>query len=72
MVINSVSEQIQEKLLKANDVAEILNISRALSYRLLKNGDIPTVRIRGTVRVMPTDLEEYIQKCRNYSSIESF
>ena len=72
MVINSVSEQTQERLLEANDVAEILNISRALSYQLLKNGDIPTVRIRGALRIMPTDLEEYIQKCRNGSSIESF
>jgi len=72
MVIHSVSKQAQEKLLKANDVAEILNISRALSYRLLKNGDIPTVRIRGTVRVMPEDLEEYIQKCRNTSSLAGF
>ena len=72
MTISSVSKQDQEKLLKANDVAELLNISRALSYRLLKTGDIPTVRIRGAVRVMPTDLEEYIQKCRNSLSTESF
>jgi len=54
-----------EKLLKAVDVAEILNISRALSYRLLQQGDIPTVRINSAVRVRPMDLERFIQKCRS-------
>jgi excisionase family DNA binding protein len=57
-----------EKLLKAVDVAEILNISRALSYQLLQNGDIPTVRINRAVRVRPTDLEGYIRKRLNRST----
>jgi len=57
-----------EKLLKAVDVAEILNISRALSYQLLQNGDIPTVRINRAVRVRPTDLEGYIRKRLNKST----
>lgn len=54
-----------EKLLKAVDVAEILNISKALSYRLLQQGDIPAVRINSAVRVRPMDLERFIQKCRS-------
>ena len=54
-----------EQLLKAVDVAEILNISRALSYRLLQQGEIPVVKIRSAVRVRPTDLEGYIQKRLN-------
>jgi len=57
-----------EKLLKAVDVAEILNISRALSYQLLQNGDIPTVRINRAVRVRPKDLEGYIRKRLNRSN----
>ena len=61
------SENI-EKLLKAVDVAEILNVSRALSYQLLQNGDIPTVRINRAVRVRPMDLEDYIQKRLNRSA----
>ena len=51
-----------ERLLKADDVSRILNISRALAYRLLKQGEIPTVRINHAVRVKPADLEEYIQR----------
>lgn len=51
-----------QKLLKATEVAVILNISRAMSYRLLENGEIPSVRIYKAVRVKPNDLFEYIQR----------
>ena len=53
-----------ETLLKATDIAKILNISRALAYRLLQKGDIPVIRIKNAVRVKPSDLESYIAKCR--------
>ena len=51
-------------LLKASDVARKLNISRSMAYQLMKWGEIPTVKIRRSVRVLPTDLDEYIYKCR--------
>ena len=51
----------QEKLLKAFDVAEILNVSRALAYRLMQRGKIRTVFIEGARRVRPEDLREYIE-----------
>jgi len=53
-----------QRLLKAAEVARILNISRALSYRLLETGELPTVRIRKAVRVKPQDLFEYIDRQR--------
>ena len=68
MVIRSVPDQAQERLLKAVEVAEVLNISRALTYQLLKCGDIPSIRIRSAIRVLPKDLEKYIQECRICSS----
>lgn len=49
-------------LLQANDVARILNISRSLAYRILKQGEIPTIRIGTAVRVRESDLIAYIQK----------
>ncbi len=52
-----------EKLLKATDVAEKLNISRAFAYRLMKQGDIPAVQIKGARRVRPSDLEKFITEC---------
>ena len=54
-----------EQLLKASDIARILNISKALAYRLIQRGVIPSVRINHAVRIMPSDLEEYINHCRN-------
>jgi excisionase family DNA binding protein len=52
------------RLLKATDIARILNISKALAYRLLQQGEIPAIRINNTVRVKPSDLEDYINRCR--------
>jgi excisionase family DNA binding protein len=53
------------QLLKATDVAMRLNISRSLAYQLMQSGDIPTVRISRSVRVLESDLEEFIQRCRS-------
>ena len=51
------------RLLKADEVAAILNISRSLTYRLFQEGKIPTIKINKTIRVKPNDLTTYIQKC---------
>jgi excisionase family DNA binding protein len=48
------------RLLKSDEVAQILQISRSMAYALMKRGDIPTVRIGTSVRVRPEDLEKYI------------
>jgi excisionase family DNA binding protein len=52
------------KLLKVNDVASKLNISRAFAYRLLETRQIPSVRIGTAVRVRIQDLEAYIEANR--------
>lgn len=49
-----------DPLLKAEQVAERLRISRALAYRLMQTGEIPTVRFSRTVRVSEADLEAFI------------
>jgi excisionase family DNA binding protein len=54
------SMQVSEKLLRATEVAEILNISPAMAYRLMQVGDIPTVQIGTARRVQPTDLQTFI------------
>ena len=51
---------MSEKLYRGSDVANILNISRALAYRLLAERTIPSVRFGRTVRVRPEDLEKFI------------
>ena len=59
-MINRIADN-QLRLLRADDVAEILNISLALAYRLMQLGEIRCVRIGTAVRVRPEDLDAYIQ-----------
>ena len=58
------------QLLKAGDVARILNISQSLVYRLLQRGKIPSIRINQSVRVDPEDLQQFIET--NRSENETF
>jgi excisionase family DNA binding protein len=64
--VNETITTIQEanRLLKAVEVAKILNISRSLAYRLLNEGQIPVIRISQAVRVHPRDLQQYIEENR--------
>jgi predicted DNA-binding transcriptional regulator AlpA len=50
-----------DNLLRADQVAERLNIRGALAYHLMKTGQIPTIRFIGSARVQETDLEDFIQ-----------
>ena len=52
--------KLPERLLKATEVAEILSISRAFAYQLMKQGKIRTVVIKGARRVRPEDLKIFI------------
>lgn len=58
--VNS-SQTDSPKLLKASDVANRLNVSRSLAYRLLQDGSIPAVRIGTALRVRPQELEAFIE-----------
>ena len=53
---------MEERLLKPAEIAEILQVSRALAYSLLQRGEIPAVRIGTVVRVRRIDLEQYINE----------
>ncbi len=50
-----------EKLLKASEVAKILNISRSLVYSLIQTGKIAHVRINQVVRIHQDDLIKFIE-----------
>jgi excisionase family DNA binding protein len=47
-------------LITAIEMAKILKISKALSYRMLAEGAIPSVRFGKTVRIKPEDLQKFI------------
>jgi excisionase family DNA binding protein len=51
-------------LLSPLDVARRLGISRATAYRLLADGDLPAVRVRGQYRVEREELERFLEEHR--------
>jgi len=53
-------DTILDSLLKATEVAEILNISKSMAYRLMQTREIPSVSIGNAKRVRPVDLHNYI------------
>ncbi len=61
-----------QRFLQLSDVAEILNISAAQTYALVRSGDLPAIKVggRGQWRVEAQVLEEYIQ--RMYAETREF
>ncbi|HEX5995420.1 MAG TPA: helix-turn-helix domain-containing protein [Jiangellales bacterium] len=56
--------QVSPRFLQLSDVAEVLNISAAQAYALVRRGDLPAIKIggRGQWRVEASALEDYIQR----------
>ncbi|MBK8469069.1 MAG: helix-turn-helix domain-containing protein [Candidatus Phosphoribacter sp.] len=52
------------RFLQLADVAEVLNISAAQAYALVRSGDLPAIKVggRGQWRVESEQLETYIQR----------
>jgi excisionase family DNA binding protein len=51
-----------DKLLKAQEVANVLQISRSLAYQMMRRGEIPTIQVGRAVRVRRQDLDTFILK----------
>ncbi len=60
------------RFLTLADIAEVLNISAAQAYALVRGGDLRAIKIggRGQWRVEETELESYIN--RMYAQTEDF
>ena len=60
------------RFLQLADVADVLNISASQTYALVRNGELPAIKIggRGQWRVESTALEDYIQ--RMYAETRAF
>jgi excisionase family DNA binding protein len=50
------------RLLKADEVAELLNIGRSFAYLLIHTSQIPIIRLGRACRVRPQNLADYIEK----------
>ena len=55
------------KFLKCSQIANVLNISAAAVYRLVREGQLPSVRFNKTVRVKSEDFDAFLR--RNYSDL---
>ena len=56
-----------DRLLKAGEVAGILNVSKSLVYQLMRQGELQTVKIGATRRVRPQDLKVLIEDNLSHS-----
>lgn len=63
---------MDKRFLQLSDVAEVLNISASQAYALVRNGDLPAIKVggRGQWRVEAAELENYIARC--YEQTRSF
>lgn len=61
-----------QRFLQLSDVAEVLNISASQAYALVRNGDLPAIKVggRGQWRVEHSKLEDYIT--RAYAETAAF
>lgn len=61
-----------QRFIQLSDVSEILDISSAQAYALVRSGELPAIKVggRGQWRVEATELENYIQ--RMYSETKTF
>ncbi len=50
-------------LLRPEEVAEALAVSKVTVYRLARSGELASVRIRGQFRFRPEALEDYLARC---------
>jgi excisionase family DNA binding protein len=53
-------ELIERRLLRIEDVADRLTVSRSMAWKLVAGGELRSVRIGRAVRVRPADLEAYL------------
>ncbi len=53
-----------QRMLSVRDVAELLNVSESLVYKLVKTRQLKAVEVGGLLRFWPEEVEEYAQSRR--------
>lgn len=52
-----------EKLMTKSEICEMLQISERTLERIIADGDLPALRIRGQLRFLREDLLRYLARC---------
>ena len=55
-------------LLTYQETADRLRITVRTLYRIIDDGDLPPIKIRGSLRISVADLEAYLQRQRKGTS----
>lgn len=55
---------MMEKLMSKSEVCQLLGISLSTLDRIVLDGTLPAFRVRGQVRFKPSDLDAYLERCR--------
>jgi excisionase family DNA binding protein len=53
---------MENRLLTGNEVAKYLQVSSAQAYKLMKQGEIRTIKFGRCVRVRDIDLDEFVHR----------
>ncbi len=59
------------QLLSPDEVCEALGMGKSWTYRKLKSGEIPSVKLGRSIKVKREDLEEYLENHRYSPSAEN-
>jgi excisionase family DNA binding protein len=54
----------ETSFMTAIEISKLLKISRALAYRLISQGQIPSIRFGKVVRVKSEDLQKFIDQSK--------
>lgn len=65
------SEQQLEKLLTPAEVTEILGVSRRTVSRLIDDGYLPALKIRGTIRFDPEEIRQVLGRRKRSTEFPS-
>lgn len=60
--------KLPSRLLKATEVAQILNVSKAFVYQLMQRGQIETVHIGSSRRIRVEDLTKFIEENTGFTN----
>ncbi len=58
----NLADRAGERLLRLDEVADRLSISKSMAWKLVAYGQLRSVRIGRAVRVRPPDVEEYLAR----------
>lgn len=62
MEANYANSVQSDKLLNAQDIAKMLNVSKPQVYLMMRRGDFPVVKMGRLVRARQSDIEEFINR----------